>query len=80
MPRMAGIVAPCQPHQVVQGGNNREDVFFVEDDRGAYLQFPRALLALRLQRSQLLPARWREDRLARSQPPLPQAPMGDEIS
>ena len=41
MPRMAGIVIPGQPHHVAQRGDNRPDVFFVDDDRRAYLEFLR---------------------------------------
>ncbi len=41
MPRMAEIVIPGQAHHVVQRGNNRQDVFFVDDDRRAYLEFLR---------------------------------------
>ena len=41
MPRMARIVIPGQPHHVVQRGNNRQDVFFVDADRRAYLEFLR---------------------------------------
>ena len=41
MPRVARTVIPGCPHHVVQRGNNRQDVFFVEDDRRAYLQFIR---------------------------------------
>jgi len=41
MPCMAGIVIPGQPHNVVQRGKNRQDVFFVDDDRRAYLEFLR---------------------------------------
>ncbi|MFW6146487.1 MAG: transposase [Planctomycetota bacterium] len=37
MPRTARIVIPECPHHVVQRGNNRQDVFFVEDDRVVYL-------------------------------------------
>ncbi len=37
MPRAARIVIPGCPHHVTQRGNNRQDVFFVEDDRRAYL-------------------------------------------
>ncbi len=33
MPRMARIVIAGQPHDVVQRGSNRQDVFFVDDDR-----------------------------------------------
>jgi len=39
MPRLARIVIPGVPHHVVQRGNNRQDVFFVDDDRKAYLAF-----------------------------------------
>ena len=37
MPRLARVVAPGVPHHVTQRGNNRQDVFFVDDDRRAYL-------------------------------------------
>lgn len=37
MPRVARIVIPNLPHHVTQRGNNRQDVFFVDDDRQAYL-------------------------------------------
>jgi putative transposase len=37
MPRVARIVLPGLPHHVTQRGNNRQDVFFVEDDRRVYL-------------------------------------------
>ena len=37
MPRVARIVLPDQPHHVTQRGNNRQDVFFVDDDRRVYL-------------------------------------------
>ena len=39
MPRLARIVIPGLPHHVTQRGNNRQDVFFVDDDRHAYLEF-----------------------------------------
>ena len=39
MPRMARIVIPGQPHHVFQRGDNRQDVFFVDDDCRAYLEF-----------------------------------------
>ena len=39
MPRLARIVIPGVPHHIVQRGNNRQDVFFVDDDRKAYLSF-----------------------------------------
>jgi hypothetical protein len=32
MPRVARIVIPGMPHHVTQRGNNRQDVFFVDDD------------------------------------------------
>ena len=38
MPRVARIVVPGQPHHVTQRGNNRQDVFFVDDDRRVYLE------------------------------------------
>ena len=37
MPRVARIVIPNYPHHVTQRGNNRQDVFFVDDDRASYL-------------------------------------------
>jgi putative transposase len=37
MPRLARIVVPGVPHHVTQRGNNRQDVFFVDDDRRVYL-------------------------------------------
>ena len=39
MPRVARIVVPGAPHHIVQRGNNRQDVFFVDDDCRAYLGF-----------------------------------------
>ncbi len=41
MPRMPRIVIPGQLHDVVQRGNNRQDVFFVDGDRRAHLEFLR---------------------------------------
>ena len=38
MPRVARIVAEGVPHHVTQRGNNRQDVFFVDDDRRVYLE------------------------------------------
>ena len=38
MPRVARIVIPDCPHHVTQRGNNRQDVFFVDDDRVRYLE------------------------------------------
>ena len=37
MPRLPRTVIPGLPHHVTQRGNNRQDVFVVEDDRRAYL-------------------------------------------
>lgn len=37
MPRVGRIVIPGVPHHVTQRGNNRQDVFFVDDDRRMYL-------------------------------------------
>lgn len=39
MPRLARVVIAGLPHHVTQRGNNRQDVFFVDGDRVAYLQF-----------------------------------------
>jgi putative transposase len=38
MPRVARIVIPGCPHHITQRGNNRQDVFFVDDDRRVYLE------------------------------------------
>lgn len=38
MPRIARIVVPGLPHHITQRGNNRQDVFFVDDDRRVYLE------------------------------------------
>jgi putative transposase len=38
MPRAARVVIPGCPHHVVQRGNNRQDVFFVDSDREYYLE------------------------------------------
>ena len=38
MPRMARAIAVGCAHHIVQRGNNREDVFFVDQDREVYLQ------------------------------------------
>jgi len=38
MARTARVVIPGLAHHVTQRGNNRQDVFFVDDDRRAYLQ------------------------------------------
>ncbi|MFQ5423562.1 MAG: transposase [Phycisphaerae bacterium] len=37
MPRVARTVVPGVPHHVTQRGNNRQDVFFADDDRRVYL-------------------------------------------
>jgi putative transposase len=37
MPRKARIAIPGVPHHITQRGNNRQDVFFVDDDRRVYL-------------------------------------------
>ena len=41
MPRIARIVIADVAHHVVQRGNNRQDVFFVDDDYRAYLRILR---------------------------------------
>jgi len=41
MPRHARIVIPGLSHHITQRGNNRQDVFFVDDDRVAYLDLLR---------------------------------------
>jgi len=38
MPRIARVVVPGLPHHVTQRGNNRQDVFFTDDDRHLYLR------------------------------------------
>ncbi len=35
MPRYARLVVPALAHHITQRGNNRQDVFFVDDDRAA---------------------------------------------
>ena len=37
MPRVARILLPGLPHHITQRGNNRQDIFFVDDDRRVYL-------------------------------------------
>ncbi len=39
MPRAARIVIENVPHHITQRGNNRQDVFFTDDDRLQYLAF-----------------------------------------
>jgi len=38
MGRVARIVIPGEPHHATQRGNNRQDVFFVDEDRRVYLR------------------------------------------
>ena len=38
MPRIARIVVTKVAHHITQRGNNRQDVFFVDDDRRVYLE------------------------------------------
>jgi len=38
MPRSARVVIPGCAHHLTQRGNNRQDVFFVDDDRRVYLE------------------------------------------
>ena len=38
MPRLARTVAVGFAHHITQRGNNRQDVFFVDDDRQVYLE------------------------------------------
>ena len=47
---------PALPHLVTQRGSDRQDVSFVEDDRGAYL----GLLEPTSWRARWSPATWRE--------------------
>src|SRR3989304_6053063 len=42
MPRVARIVVPGMPHHITQRGNNRQAVFFVDDDRRMYLALLKA--------------------------------------
>ncbi len=42
MPRRPRFVLPGMPHHVTQRGNNRQDVFFSEQDRTRYVQILRA--------------------------------------
>ncbi len=41
MPRLARSVFPNLPHHITQRGNRREDVFFDDEDREAYLEWLR---------------------------------------
>ncbi len=38
MPRMARVVAEAVPHHITQRGNNRQDTFYLPDDRRFYLE------------------------------------------
>jgi putative transposase len=38
MPRLARAIAVGCAHHITQRGNNREPVFFVDDDRKVYLE------------------------------------------
>ena len=38
MPRLARIVVPGLSHHITQRGNNKQDVFFVDDDKWRYLR------------------------------------------
>jgi len=38
MPRLARAVAVGFAHHITQRGNNRQDVFFMDDDRRVYLE------------------------------------------
>lgn len=38
MPRLPRIVVPDVPHHVTQRGNNKQDVFFVDEDKHVYLE------------------------------------------
>jgi putative transposase len=41
MPRIARIVVPGVPHHITQRGNNRQDIFFVDEDHLIYLDILR---------------------------------------
>ena len=38
MPRAARVVAVGAPHHITQRGNNRQDVFWVDEDRRFYVE------------------------------------------
>ena len=38
MPRIARVVIPRVPHHITHRGNNRQAIFFVDDDRRVYLE------------------------------------------
>lgn len=39
MPRSSRLILPHQTHHIVQRGNNRQAVFFSEDDRQVFLRW-----------------------------------------
>jgi len=41
MPRQARVVTVGAPHHITQRGNNRQDVFLLDEDRRTYLEFLR---------------------------------------
>ncbi len=41
MPRQARVVADGVPHHITQRGNNRQEVFLLDEDRRFYLDHPR---------------------------------------
>ncbi len=45
MPRLARIVFPGVSHHITQRGNRREDAFFTDADRQAYLAWMREYCA-----------------------------------
>ena len=44
MPRVARIVIPGLPYHITRRGNNRQVIFFVNDDRRVYLSLLKAHL------------------------------------
>jgi putative transposase len=45
MPRQARVVADGVPHHITQGGNNRQEVFLLDEDRRFYLAFKLVVMA-----------------------------------
>ncbi len=43
MPRLARIIADNHPCHITQRGNNRQDIFFDDEDRSSYLEFLKSL-------------------------------------
>ena len=41
MPRASRVVVAGCPHHVTQRGNNRQDIFFVDDDRRVFVELLR---------------------------------------